>query len=240
MGSPESDVNASSDEMPQREVTISKPFYMGVTEVTQAQWKAVMNTEPWKGRMYAKKDNGQNAASYISLDEARAFCRRLSQKSGRTVRLPTEAEWEYSCRAGSATKYSFGDDESKLGEYAWYENNLPDFREKYAHPVGQKKPNPWGLCDMHGNLWEWCSDIYDARYYAAKGNTLDPTGPVSPPSPLSRKRARHGGPVPRGGSFLSNGRSCRSANRERVLGGSSWFHRGFRVVLPMPGPKGRN
>ncbi len=118
MGSPAVEQGREKGEGLQRVVTITKPFYMGVTEVTQPQWKAVMGTEPWKGKPYAKA-NASHAASYISWDDATAFCRKLS-RSGRAVCLPTEAEWEYACRAGSRTRFSYGDDPNytSLGEYA--------------------------------------------------------------------------------------------------------------------------
>ena len=223
MGSPQSDTNAQSDEKPQREVTTSKPLYVGVSEVTQVQWHAVMGTEPWKSQPNAK-ENAEYAASCVSWDDAAAFCAKLSQKTGRTVRLPTEAEWEYACRAGSKTKYCFGDDDSRLGDYAWYDQNAWDIGEKYAHPVGRKKPNAWGLYDMHGNVWEWCADYYDAGYYSAPGNTSNPTGPASGSSRVLR-----------GGSFLSYGWHCRSAGRYGTHPGHRYYRTGFRVVLPLVG-----
>ena len=198
MGSPVSGYNRVRDEDPQHQVTISKPFYLGVTEVTQAQLKAVMATEPWKGRPFAK-EGGENAASYVSWDDAAAFCRKLSQKSGRALRLPTEAEWEYACRAGSKTKYCFGDDDSKLGGYAWYNKNAWNVGEQYAHRVGQKKANTWGLYDMHGNVLEWCQDWYGAYPSSAT------TDPVGPPSGSYR--------AVRGGSWFNDARYCRSAVR---------------------------
>ena len=106
----------------------------------------------------------------VSWDDASAFCKWLSKKTGKTVVLPTEAQWEYACRAGSKTRFSFGDKDSDLGDYAWYSDNSGGM----THPVGQKKPNAWGLYDMHGNAWQWCSDSYGP--YAAADKT-DPTGP---------------------------------------------------------------
>ena len=217
-----------TDELPQREVTITKPFNMGVTEVTQAQWRAVMGTEPWKGKEYTK-EGGENAASYVSWNDAGAFCGKLSRKAGRPVRLPTEAEWEYACRAGSKTKYCFGDDDSKLGDYAWYDKNAWDIGEKYAHAVARKKPNAWGLYDVHGNVYEWCGDWSDKAYYSAGGNTVDPRGPVSGSSRVIR-----------GGSFhYTIDWTWRSANRGRARPAIAWYGCGFRVVLPVVGPKGK-
>jgi len=206
-------------EFPQREVTISNPFYMGVTEVTQSQWRAVMGSEPWKGEKDIKEGD-ENAASYVSWDDTTTFCAKLSQKTGRTIRLPTEAEWEYACRAGNRTRYGFGDDESKLGDYAWSLNNAANIGEEYAHPVRQKKPNAWGLYDMHGNVSEWCGDWYDKAYYAAGGNTVDPTGPASGTFRVLR-----------GGSFISNVWNCRSASRYRDTPGSWIKDQGFRVAV---------
>ena len=106
-----------------------------------------------------------NAASYINWDDAREFCKKLSAKENRTYRLPTEAEWEYACRAGTQTRYHFGDESSDLGTYAWFDDNAYDIGEKYAHRVGQKRPNGFGLYDMHGNVREWCQDWYETDYY---------------------------------------------------------------------------
>jgi len=209
--------NGSSDEKPVHQVTLTKPFYMGVTEVTQAQFKAVMNAQPWEGQTYAKS-GAENAASCINWDEATAFCVALSKKTGRTVRLPTEAEWEYACRAGTTTAYSFGDDASKLGDYAWYSENAYKKDEKYAHTVGAKKPNAWGLYDMHGNVWEWCSDWYADSY--ANADTRDPKGPAS-------GKAR----VLRGGSWFGIPGYCRAARRLRFSPDNRNYRSGFRVVV---------
>ena len=219
MGSPESENDRDKDEGPQRQVTMSSPFYMGVTEVTQSQYKAVMGSQPWDGQTYAKA-GADNAASYINWDEATAFCAALSKKTGRTVRLPTEAEWEYACRAGTTTAYGFGDDASNLGDYAWYNGNTLDKGEMYAHPVGRKKPNAWGLYDMHGNVWEWCGDWYADSY--ANADTRDPKGPT-------KGEAR----VLRGGSWGHDPQFCRAARRSRGTPGSrNYYHGGgFRVVV---------
>ena len=148
------------------EVTLSKPFYMGVTEVTQAQYEAVMGTNP------SKIKGATNPVEMVSWNDATEFCKKLSEKTRQVVRLPTEAEWEYACRAGTQTAYSFGDDPSALGDYAWYGKNSGGT----THPVSQKKPNAWGLYDMHGNVWEWCADWY-ADY--PQGPVTDPSGPAT-------------------------------------------------------------
>jgi formylglycine-generating enzyme required for sulfatase activity len=218
MGSPKDEKDRGKDEN-QHEVTISKPFYMGVYEVTQEQWTAVMGTMPWKGKKYAK-DGAAHAASYISWNDATDFCKKLSAKTGKTVSLPTEAQWEYACRTGSKTRFSYGDDNdySKLGDYAWYTKNAWDVGEQYAHAVGQKKPNDWGLYDMHGNVWELCADSWEPSY--ANARRPDPTVPIA----LSFC-------VLRGGSFFGVGRSCRSADSVYYGPADGWGSAsGFRVV----------
>lgn len=150
------------------DVTLTRPFLLGKTEVTQGQFKNVMGSEPWAGRQFVQAGDDY-PATFVTWDDAIEFCKRLTElehKSGKLpanekYRLPTEAEWEYACRAGTTTQYSFGDDFSKLGEYAWWGGQTGDGNAKsepYAHRVATKKPNPWGLYDMHGNVHEWCFD----------------------------------------------------------------------------------
>ena len=218
MGSPEGDERRYDNEGPQHRVRISKPFYLGETEVTQEQFRAVMNTEPWKGEDYAQ-ENSRNAASYINHDDATEFCRRLSQREGKTYRLPREAEWEYACRGGTTTQFHFGDDESRLGEYAWFDGNADSVGEGYAHAVRQKKPNPFGLYDMHGNVCEWCADWYASAYYASSPGT-DPTGPSSGSSRVLR-----------GGSWLFVPFVVRCALRYFNTPDFRDSRNGFRVLL---------
>ena len=128
----------------------TKTFAIGKYPITQAQYEAVMGNNPsyFQG-------NSQNPVEQVSYDDAVAFCQKLSEMTGKNYRLPTESEWEYACRAGTVTGYYFGDDRRQLGDYAWYFDNS----QGTTHPVGLKLPNPWGLYDMHGNVWEWCQQI---------------------------------------------------------------------------------
>ena len=208
------------NEHPQHTVRLSKGFYMATTEVTQGQFEAVMGTTPWKGEAYAK-ENAEHAASYIDWNDATEYCVRLSKKEGRKYRLPTEAEWEYACRGGSTTAYSFGDDASGLRDYAWFHGNTFDAGEQYAHQVGQKRANSFGLYDMHGNVYEWCSDWYDEDYYG-KSPSVDPKGPTSGSSRVLR-----------GGSWGYNAQFCRSAYRYRSTPSYRHGSPGFRLVCEL-------
>ncbi len=156
-------------EQPVHPVTITQPFYLGKFQVTQEQWHAVMGTHPssFKGP--------HNPVETVSWDDCREFLARLNEKfhpHGAGFGLPTEAQWEYACRAGTTTRWSFGDNPAQLDEYAWWEKNA----HGTTHPVGQKKPNPWNLFDMHGNVWEWCADLWDPGYYV-ESPAEDPPGP---------------------------------------------------------------
>jgi formylglycine-generating enzyme len=208
----------SAKEKPVHNVTLTKDYYLGAHEVTQAQWKAVMGTEPWKGKIYVKEQDDCPAV-HVSWDDAIAFCTKLNQlNSGRTFRLPTEAEWERACRAETETVYSFGDNSSVLGNYAWWDGNAWSANEIYAHPVGQKIKNGYDLFDMHGNVWEWCNDWYGETYYTSSP-AADPTGPTS--------GSDH---VLRGGSWGSFEGNCRSATRYSSPPAYADRYIGFRVV----------
>lgn len=139
-----------------------KNYSIGETTVTQGQWKRIMGTEPWKGQLYVREGN-DHPAVYVNWKDAVEFCEKLSKKEGRTYRLPTEAEWEYACSGGTTTKYHFGDDTTKLGDYAWFDRNALFANKGYANRVAEKLPNQFGLYDMHGNVWEWCSDWYNPK-----------------------------------------------------------------------------
>ena len=219
MGSPETERGRRGTEL-QHQVTLTKPFLLGVHEVTQGQWQAVMGTTPWKGEEYVKEGDDY-PATYVSWHDAVEFSRKLSEKEGLEYRLPTDAEWEYACRAGTTTAYSFGDDDSELGEYAWYMENSEVAGQKYAHTVGQKKPNPWGLYDMHGNVWEWCSD-WHGDY--SSGSVTDPAGPSSGATRVEC-----------GGSWHRGAGNCRSASHGRGLPSFRYDNLGFRVALSPSG-----
>jgi len=210
MGSPNNEKGRRKDEGPQRDVTISKPFYLGVTEVTQKQYAAVMGKNPshFKG--------GERPVDSVSWNDAVAFCKRLSAKTRRRFRLPTEAEWEYACRAGSKTRFSFGDSDGDFGDYGWCRSNS----DKQTHDVGKKKANPWGLYDMHGNVFEWCSDWYSDSYANAKGQ--DPSGPTS-----GELR------VMRGDSHRKSPDACRSASRLKYASDYWSWDLGFRVAVDL-------
>lgn len=202
MGSPPSEasgllkklagIGGNEGEGPVHAVTISEGFWLGKYEVTQGQWESVMGTTPWRGADNVDKDRVESASShpavYISWEDLQVFIERLNSASGEGLyRLPTEAEWEYSCRAGITTRWSFGDDEDQLIHYAWTRKNSWDRNERYAHAVGQKRPNPWGLNDMHGNVWEWVQDWYGGDYYT-HALEVDPVGPTN-----GSKRVLRGG-----------------------------------------------
>jgi formylglycine-generating enzyme required for sulfatase activity len=207
MGTNHSD--AYDNEKPVHTVRLTQPFYLGKYEVTQGQWQAVMGNNPssFTGDTNRPVEN-------VSWDDVQEFIRRLqAREGGATYRLPTEAEWEYAARAGTTTRWSFGNEASQLGRYAWYEGNAGG----QTHPVGQLQPNPWGLYDMHGNVWEWVRDRYGP--YTSGGTAVDPTGPSSG---LDR--------VLRGGSWGITARRCWSANRISDAPDNRHGALGFRLL----------
>lgn len=214
MGSPNTEKDRYDSDIPQHEVTLTKAFYVGIYTITQEQYEQVMGTNP------SKFKGARNPVEMVSWNDAAEFCKKLSQKSGKIVRLPTDAEWEYVCRAGSTTRFYYGDDTNyaKLEDYAWYGKNS----DVKTHPVGQKKANDWGLYDMYGNVYQWCADWWDE--YDPNANKTDPTGPAS-----STCR------VLRGCSWnLSIPRMCRSACRDWCDPGYRDSSFGFRVVVDLP------
>ena len=217
MGSPESEQGRQKNEN-QHEVTISKDYYLGVYEVTQAQYEKVIGKNPshFQGAVVGN-ENADLPVENVSWDDAVEFCKKLSElpeekKASRVYHLPTEAQWEYACRAGSKTAYLFDDEEGLLPEYGWFNRNSSD----RTHTVGLLEPNAWGLYDMHGNVWEWCSDWY-GEY--PKGAVSDPSGPK-----VGSNR------VCRGGSWFHVAAICRSAYRSRFVP-SPRLNLGFRVAL---------
>ncbi len=264
MGSPDDEADRNDDEGPQIQVEV-EPFWMGKYEVTWDEYEMwgmgldqqrrkilglksneyddladtiTMPTKPYTDMTFGMGRDGYPAICMTQL-AAKMYCKWLSAKTGRYYRLPTEAEWEYACRAGTTTAYSFGDDPDDLDDYAWYYDNAEDKYQK----VGQKKPNPWGLYDMHGNVAEW---VLDGRsedgYQALKGKTLK--NPLVPPTDIY-------GRVVRGGSWFDDPEQLRSAARmasepdwkaqDPQIPQSIWYltdadYVGFRVVRPLRTP----
>lgn len=216
MGSPSSEPKRLKNEVYHR-VTLTQGFYIQTTEVTQGQWYGVMGTKPWSGQM-SVKEGRNHAASYVLWSETQEFINKLNSKvrTGK-YRLPTEAQWEYACRAGSDTAYSFGNSSFDLESYAWYEKNSMGIGGEYAHGVGLKKPNHWGLYDMHGNVLEWCQGWY-GKYSS---------GPVTDPQGDSSGSQR----VLRGGDWLSATWHCRSAKRFSFEPNFRCYNIGFRLVF---------
>ncbi|HKQ77042.1 MAG TPA: SUMF1/EgtB/PvdO family nonheme iron enzyme [Blastocatellia bacterium] len=205
MGSPENETGHNDKEKPRRSVTV-RGFYIGKYELTQAQWRAVMGGNP----SHFKGDD--LPVENVSWNDAKDFCRRLSEMTGENYRLPTEAEWEYACRAKTDGAYA-GD----LDSIAWYGNIL----DVKTHPVGRKQPNAFGIYDMHGNVWEWCEDDWHKSYANAPG---DGSAWVDKPKRSSYR-------VVRGGDWNDNAVSCRSANRSADLPGNRLAaFLGFRIV----------
>ncbi|MDX1946194.1 MAG: formylglycine-generating enzyme family protein [Pirellulaceae bacterium] len=257
MGSPETEEGRGDDEL-RHKVRITKPFYLGKHEVTVGQFRKfaeataykttlektggagfgfdaaakgieILPKFTWREVGWEQTDN--HPATNLSWDDATAFCKWLSATEGRRYTLPTEAQWEYACRAGTTTRYSTGEaeeslqgtanvsDASFLGKYANATWSVEwDDGHAFAAPVGSLKPNAWGLCDMHGNVWEWCADWYGRDYYA-KSPQDDPTGPDS--------GTVH---VLRGGAFTNRFRFVRSADRDAERPKYRYNFTGFRVA----------
>ena len=217
------------DEYPVHKVNITKPFYLAKYELTQQQWAVVMG-----GKAPGRFQNPKHPVESLVRLHVAEFLKKLNEKLGGrpfigrhpldlkgsprtlgTYRLPTEAQWEYACRAGSNAKYSFGDDERQLVQYAWFYENS----EGTTHPVGEKKPNRWGLYDMHGNVWEMCRDEYFSDYYTIS-TTDDPPGP-----PATHRRVG----VVRGGGWNYSAKGCRSSDRGYFIMNKGSDNLGFRV-----------
>ena len=260
MGSPAGERGHAPDEAPRQEVEV-EPFWMEEHEVTWSEFQLWARKSEVRGQRsevrdrdpvsdavpvpigpYVEQPFGKGEgmpAIGMTQFAAKVYCRWLSAKTGRYYRLPTEAEWEYACRAGTTTAYSFGDDAAKLGEYAWYTDNSDDT----SHRVAMRKPNPWGLYDMHGNVAEWCLDQYDADFYRRSGGKLA----MNPLAPGGKEYGR----IVRGGSWDDDAEKCRSAarrasekdwnKRDTHIPQNIWYLTdapfvGFRVVRPLRMP----
>jgi eukaryotic-like serine/threonine-protein kinase len=208
-----------SDAGPPHQVSLSRGFWMGITEVTQGQWAAVMNTQPWRGHRDVLQDPAAPAV-HVSWNDARAFLEKLNHGGAGVFRLPTEAEWEYACRAGSAQPFGDGGEDG-LDDIAWYYGNTRSGGTRHARPVAMKQPNPWGFHDLRGNVAEWCTDWYSATAYAAYAQTVarDPEGPAT-----GRMR------VVRGGSWADFARNLASHSRGKEDPAKASAMIGFRVV----------
>jgi formylglycine-generating enzyme required for sulfatase activity len=216
MGSPSSESSRDSYEGPQHKVMITRGFWLGKFEITQKQWESVMGTTPWSGKKFVQS-NPAHPAVHISWEDIQAFVHVLNEAAGDSLyRLPTEAEWEYACRAGTTTRWSFGDDESQLEAHAWYYDNAWGVGLKYAQPVGTKLPNAWGLHDMHGNVYEWCQDWVGSY---SRGAQINPTG-----SKTGSDR------IFRGGDFFNSVQQARSAHRAGSSPDTRGYHIGARLL----------
>jgi len=238
MGSPAGEKDRREDEK-QVQVTFSRGFWLGQHEVTQSEWRRVMRTTPWSGELSVKEGN-DFPATFVNWDDAMKFCARLTaieQAAGRLPKnwkytLPTEAQWEYACRAGTTTRYSFGPGDSALPDYGWFDKNTTSpvesnprkagrrrvvaLGERYAHEVATKKANSWGLYDMHGNAFEWCRDGY----------AKDLPGGRDPEVPAAGELR-----MVRGGSWVITSAFCRSAHRDWDTPDTRTNSLGFRLAV---------
>ena len=190
-------------------VTIKYSFYMGIYPVTQKQWTALMDYNP------SEHKREDLPVEHVSWDDVQRFVKKLNETEGTDkYRLPSEAEWEYACRAGTTTKYFFGDDDSKLKEYAWYYKNS----SRRTNPVAQKKPNSWGLYDMYGNVWEWILDRFHHNYVGA------------PSDGSAWEDGDSSAHIIRGGSYKSGNFDCQSADCDSAASNCNELSVGFRLV----------
>jgi len=211
-----------SAEEPHHRVTITRGFWLGKYELTQEQWECVMRERPWLMKDHVV-DSSDNPAVYISWHDVLTFIGHLNREERHSIyRLPTEAEWEHACRAGTTTPWSFGDNQHSSRHYAWYRFNTRKSVDQYAHARGTKRPNAWGLHDMHGNVSEWVQDRYDPDYY-------DLAPDDDPPGSLYGT-AR----VIRGGNFTSLPWALRSAHRGKAPPEQRRQSVGARIVRQEP------
>ena len=220
MGAAEDEVSPTSDELPQHEVTLSRGFHLARRELTQEQWASLMDTRPWRDERFVR-DWRSYPAVYISWEDVWEFIDRMNEWAGADIyRLPTEAEWEYAARAGSTAPWSFGDRLQDLIGYAWFDSNAWLAGNQFGHPVGLLLPNPWGLYDMHGNVWEWVQDWY---------GDYDEASQVDPPGPAAGTLR-----VSRGGGFISGYADQRSASRSANLPDERFSDLGARILREDP------
>jgi formylglycine-generating enzyme required for sulfatase activity len=220
-GESETDGRFECVEVPKHDVQLTKGFYLGKYEVTQAQFQSIMGSNPSRSTK-----SPDCPVDNVSEDDARKFCLTLGERTGVNSRLPTEAEWEYASRAGKSTKWFFGDDGSKIGDYAWFKGNAGG----KSHPVGQKKPNPWGLYDIYGNVCERISDKYARNYYSISPK-VDPTGP----SQGSKSHMEYTIAAPRAGKYLLSARVVTANYNQNI--NVSVNHNGTKT-LTMPFTEG--
>jgi formylglycine-generating enzyme required for sulfatase activity len=239
MGSPANEIERQSGEE-QHEVAITRPFYLGVHTVTQGQYQKMMGKNP-SFFQPGKGGSSDHPVEQARWGDARDFCARLSalpeeEKAGRTYRLPSEAEWEYACRAGTTMPFNTGDALSSKqanfnGNFSYGGADKGPFLRKTAK-VGSYPPNAWGLYDMHGNVMQWCNDWYDPDYYK-KSPKENPKGPEKGVMPTGFDHNFF--VVVRGGCWLDEGRACRSARRFRLQQSEPYRWTGFRVACDVAG-----
>ena len=211
MGSEAGAARGHVNQLPVHQVEITEGFLAGQFPVTQSQWSSLGFSNP-------SAVPGDNLPVHgITWDEATEFCEHLAKRSSRPVRLPSEAEWEYLCRAGTCSEYFFGEDDADLDQFAWYEGNSQD----RLHPVGEKKPNPWGLHDVVGNIWEWCADVWQSDYEGAPGDG-------TPRTDRAEEQPRR---VLRGASYDMDSFRCRSAYRSFEWKDFGLPRAGLRIVI---------
>lgn len=221
-GSPEDEEDRCRNEN-QVEVVLTQPFFIGKCVVTQSEWIQLMDSQPWERQDFIQEGD-RYPATYVSWEDAQNFCEKLTYQEqgfllpGWRCTLPTEAQWEYSCRAGTTTRFSFGKHESALTNYGWYEDNAYKLGEDYPHEVCQKLPNGFGLYDMHGNGWEWCQDWYQMKLPGG----IDPE--------VKKKTTKAAGRVYRGGNWHNSGWYCRCACRSHLRPRIRGWDVGFRLA----------
>jgi formylglycine-generating enzyme required for sulfatase activity len=233
------DFHLNDEPRPQPQKTVNRPpvkvfltkgYWLGKYEVTQSEWKQVMQSEPWKGRE-TTQEGADFPATWVDWNDATKFCQELTRQEREAGRLsnaweyalPTEAQWERACRARTETRFNFGNDERQIGEYAWTVDNTIVIGEDYPHQRGLKKPNAWGLHDMHGNVWEWCRDAYADPLPGGRD-------PFVPGKPGANR-------VLRGGGIYRAASECRSSFRHQRAANWRLYDLGFRVTLSVSDAK---